>query len=210
MMGDASAHLGVPLSPDQVGQLQAYVDMLQRWNRVYNLSAVRDRREMITHHVLDCLAAVGPLRRHASGQPLRVLDVGSGGGLPGVVLAIVEPRWQVSCVDAVGKKASFVRQVGLDLGLPNLQAIHARVQDLPADKRFDVVVSRAFSSLHDFTDWSRDRLDEGGVWVAMKGRVPHEEMAGLSAGAHVFHVEPLTVPGLDAERCLVWLRPETR
>ena len=205
----AAAEMGVPLEGGAADQLLAYLSLLQRWNKVYNLSALRHPAEMLTHHLLDCLAVLPALRRHAQGRPLRILDVGSGGGLPGVVLAIMQPDWWVTCVDAVAKKSGFVRQVAGDLGLPNLRAVHARVEDMPATAVFDLVVSRAFASLADFTSWSRERLAPGGVWLAMKGRAPDEEVAALSQDRSVFHVEPLRVPGLDAERCLVWLKPAT-
>lgn len=201
-----SAQLGVPLEPAETDRLLAYLALLQRWNKVYNLSAVRDPAVMLTHHLLDCLAVVPPLRRHAKDRKLRILDVGSGGGLPGVVLAILQPQWLVTCVDAVAKKTSFVRQVAGDLDLPNLRAVHARVEELPASEQFEVIVSRAFASLADFTAWSRDRLAPGGVWLAMKGRAPEDEVAELGKDVSVFHVEPLHVPGLQAQRCLVWLR----
>ena len=200
-----AAQLGLTPEPGEIDQLLAYRALLQRWNKVYNLSAVRDPAEMLTHHLLDCLAVVPPLRRHAQDRPLRILDVGSGGGLPGVVLAILQPRWSVTCVDAVAKKASFVRQVAGDLALPNLRSVHARVEEMPASAQFDVIVSRAFASLADFTTWSRDRLAPGGVWLAMKGRSPDDEVMSLDEGVSVFHVEPLRVPGLQAQRCLVWL-----
>ena len=202
----AAARLGLPLEAAAADRLVAYLALLQRWNKVYNLSALRDPAEMLTHHLLDCLAVVPALQRHAQGRPLRILDVGSGGGLPGVVLAIMQPEWSVTCVDAVAKKASFVRQVAGDLSLPNLRAVHARVEDMPATARFDVVVSRAFASLADFTSWSCNRLAPAGVWLAMKGRTPEDEVAALSCDVVMFHVEQLQVPGLDAQRCLVWLR----
>jgi 16S rRNA (guanine527-N7)-methyltransferase len=204
------AQLGLTLEPAETEQLLAYLALLQRWNKVYNLSAVRDPAEMLTHHLLDCLAVVPPLRRHAQGRPLRILDVGSGGGLPGVVLAILQPDWSVTCVDAVAKKASFVRQVAGDLALPNLRAVHARVEEMPESAKFDVIVSRAFASLADFTAWSRDRLAPGGVWLAMKGRSPDDEVMALGPDVSVFHVEPLHVPGLNAQRCLVWLSSATK
>ena len=204
---NAAAQMGLSLEDGTVDRLLAYLSLLQRWNKVYNLSALRDPAEMLTHHLLDCLAVLPALRRHAQGRPLRILDVGSGGGLPGVVLAIMEPAWSVTCVDAVAKKTSFVRQVAGDLGLPNLRAVHARVEAMPATALFDLVVSRAFASLTDFTTWSRERLAPGGAWLAMKGRAPDDEAAALAADVSVFHVEPLHVPGLDAQRCLVWLKP---
>ncbi len=194
------------MPPDAQARLQAFLDLLARWNRVYNLTALRDPALMRSHHLDDSLSIVGPLERHAAGRPLRILDVGSGGGLPGVVLAITHPDWDVTCVDAVAKKAGFVQQVALELGLPNLHSVHARVEQLPPAGA-DVVVSRAFASLPDFCAWTRRHLAGQGVWLAMKGKHPADEIATLPAEMQVFHVEPLEVPGLDAERCAIWLRP---
>lgn len=201
--------LGVALSATQVDQLLAYQALIAQWNKVYNLTAVRDPAEMLTHHLLDSLAAVPPLLRHTQGQAAAVLDVGSGGGLPGVVLAITCPQLMVHCVDTVAKKAAFVQQVAASLKLPNLRGIHARVESLRADagRGYDVVCSRAFASLVDFTSWSRAALKPGAVWMAMKGKHPVDELAVLPADVEVFHVEQLLVPGLGAERCIVWLRP---
>lgn len=201
--------LGLQLSDEQVSLLLDYLALLQKWNKVYNLTAVRDPAEMMTHHLLDSLAAVGPLLRQTGGQPIKLLDVGSGGGLPGVVIAITCPQIQVSCVDTVGKKAAFIQQASAALKLPNLRGVHARVESLKAEEGagFDVVCSRAFASLGDFTVWSSLALKPGGVWMAMKGKHPSEEIAALPASVVVFHVEQLVVPGLDAERCIVWLRP---
>jgi len=198
--------LGLELTPASAQRLFGYLELLQRWNATYNLTAVRDPAQMRSQHLLDCLAAVAPLRRCLAGRGARLLDVGSGGGLPGVVLALLEPAWDVSCVDAAGKKAAFVRQVAGELALPNLHALHARVEAL-AGPPFDVITSRAFASLPDFVRLSRRLLARGGVWMAMKGRRPDDELAALPADVDVFHVEPLTVPGLDADRCLIWMRP---
>jgi 16S rRNA (guanine527-N7)-methyltransferase len=202
------ASLGLELTEAQVQTLLAYQDWVAKWNRVYNLTALRDPQEMLTHHLLDSLAVVQPLRRHLAqrgqGAQPRLLDVGSGAGLPGVVLAITCPELDVSCVDTVAKKALFIQQVAAALRLPNLHGVHARVETLT--QPFDVVTSRAFASLVDFTQWSAGALAGQGVWLAMKGKVPQDEMAALPAGVEVFHVEPLTVPGLDAERCIVWMR----
>jgi 16S rRNA (guanine527-N7)-methyltransferase len=200
--------LGLALSPQQVDQLLAYQALIAQWNKVYNLTAVRDPQEMLTHHLLDSLAAVPPLLRQTEGQALSVLDVGSGGGLPGVVLAIVCPHLTVHCVDTVAKKAAFVQQVAASLKLPNLRGIHARVESLKAEagQGYDVVCSRAFASLVDFTTWSRAALKPGAVWMAMKGKHPGDELAALPSDVEVFHVEQLQVPGLDAERCIVWMR----
>lgn len=201
--------LGLALSATQVDQLLAYQALIAQWNKVYNLTAVRDPAEMLTHHLLDSLAAVPPLLRHSQGQTAAVLDVGSGGGLPGVVLAITCPQLTVHCVDTVAKKAAFVQQVAASLKLPNLRGIHARVESLRADagQGYDVVCSRAFASLVDFTNWSRAALKPGAVWMAMKGKHPLDELAALPSDVLVFHVEQLLVPGLDAERCIVWMRP---
>jgi 16S rRNA (guanine527-N7)-methyltransferase len=186
--------------------LDRYLDLLSRWNRVYNLTALRDPALMRSHHLADSESIVAPLARHAAGRPLRILDVGSGGGLPGVVLAIHHPDWDVTCVDTVAKKAGFIRQVALELGLPNLHAVHARVEQMPSAQA-DVVTSRAFASLPDFCAWTHQHLAPGGVWLAMKGRHPADEIAALPPDASVFHVEQLRVPELDAERCAIWLRP---
>ena len=198
--------LGLALDEMALAHLVAYLDLLAKWNRVYNLTAVRDPTQMLTHHVLDSLAVISPLRRHTGGAPMRLLDVGSGGGLPGVVIAICCPEMAVTCVDTVAKKANFIQHVAASLGLKNLRGLHARVEAV--DERFDVVTSRAVASLADFVTWSRGALAEEGVWLAMKGKRPADEMAALPAFAQVFHVEPLQVPGLDAERCLVWLRAQ--
>lgn len=201
--------LALELSDAQVHTLLAYLDWVAKWNKVYNLTALRDPNEMLTHHLLDSLAVVAPLQRQlaASGKAsgATLLDVGSGAGLPGVVVAIACPQVRVSCVDTVAKKALFIQQVAAALRLPNLQGIHARVENLT--QTFDVVSSRAFASLLDFTTWSRQALAADGVWLAMKGKVPHDEVQALPPTVQVFHVEHLTVPGLDAERCVLWLRP---
>jgi 16S rRNA (guanine527-N7)-methyltransferase len=207
------AELGLDLSDTQIGQLLDYLALIQKWNKVYNLTAVRDPAEMLTHHLLDSLAVILPLRQQlagrqaADGQGFRLLDVGSGAGLPGVVIAICCPDIAVSCVDTVAKKATFIQQAALTLKLPKLKGLHARVENL--DDHYDVVSSRAFASLVDFTNWSREALAPGGIWMAMKGKHPAEELAALPAGVEVFHVEQLSVPGLGAERCIVWLKPLT-
>jgi 16S rRNA (guanine527-N7)-methyltransferase len=200
--------LGLELADAQIDKLLEFLALLQKWNKVYNLTAVRDPQEMLTHHLLDSLAAVAPLRRQVAtlGQGVRLLDVGSGGGLPGVVFAICCPDVDVSCVDTVGKKAAFIQQAAVALQLRNLHGLHARVETLTTP--FDIISCRAFASLPDFVVWSRAALAAPhGVWLAMKGKRPDDEVAALPPDVQVFHVEPLTVPGLDAERCIVWMRP---
>lgn len=210
----SAAQMGVPLTEAQTSALLAYMALIQKWNKVYNLTAVRDAPAMLTHHLLDSLAVISPLqsqlqtlRSADTGAPerVRLLDVGSGAGLPGVVMAIMCPEIQVDCVDTVAKKASFIQQVAVTLRLPNLRGVHARVERL-TDK-YQVVSSRAFASLVDFTSWSVNALAEQGIWMAMKGKHPADEMAALPATVSVFHVEQLNVPGLGAERCIVWMRP---
>jgi len=201
------AELHVSLSDAQVQGLLDYQNLIGKWNKVYNLTAVRDPAEMLTHHLLDSLAAVAPLQKYLQGRGLSapsLLDVGSGAGLPGVVLAICCPGLAVTCVDTVGKKAAFIKHVALALGLPNLTGLHARVETIT--QPFDVICSRAFASLADFAGWSQAALSPGGVWMALKGKHPAEELAMLPPDVAMFHVEPLAVPGLAAERCIIWLQ----
>ena len=197
--------LGVALSERQAEQLTAYGALMLKWNKVYNLTALRDPDSVLTHHLLDSLAVIPPLQREWAGQG-KLLDVGSGAGLPGVVIAILRPDLDVTCLDAVAKKMAFVQQVAGELVLPNLRGLHARVEKL--EGRFDLISSRAFASLPDFFSGSSHLLAERGKWLAMKGKNPADELAGLSAEVAVFHVEQLTVPGLDAERCIVWARKQ--
>lgn len=194
---------GLLVSDAQIQALADYLSLLQRWNQTYNLTAVRDPQAMLTQHLADCMAVLPGLQRQRAGG--RVLDVGSGGGLPGVVIAALAPAFDVTTVDPVGKKAAFVRQVAGALNLPNLHAVHARVEAMPDGAVFDVITSRAFASLADFTRLTQPRLAPGGVWMAMKGKRPDDELAALPGDVTVFHVEPVAVPGLPAERCIVWM-----
>ena len=201
----AAAQLGVELGAAQCGQLLAYLDLIAKWNKVYNLTAVRDPAEMLVQHLLDSLAVVAPLRRQTGSRALKLLDVGSGAGLPGVVVAITCPHVQVDCVDTVGKKSAFIQQVAAALQLANLRGLHGRVENLSGP--YDVISARAFASLADLVSWSQQALAPGGIWLAMKGKHPGAEIAALPEGVAVFHVEQLSVPELSAERCIVWLRP---
>jgi len=208
------AQLGLSVSAERQTLLLDYLGLIQKWNKVYNLTALRTPQEMFSHHLMDSLAVVAPLRRQLglavglaageAGPGHRLLDVGSGAGLPGVVLAICCPDLAVDCVDTVAKKAAFIQQVAVQLKLPNLRGLHERVERLAGP--YDLVCSRAFSSLADFVAWSGQALAEEGVWMAMKGKHPADEIAALPAGVSVFHVEPLQVPGLEADRCLVWIK----
>jgi 16S rRNA (guanine527-N7)-methyltransferase len=213
-LASAAGQLGLAPTGLQIQALLDYQALIVKWNKVYNLTAVRDPAEMLTHHLLDSLAVVTPLLQHTHGQAARVLDVGSGAGLPGTVLAIMCPELDVTCVDTVAKKAAFIQNTALTLKLPNLRGVHARVEEMQA-KPFDVVTSRAFSSLVDFVTLTRFHVKQAqgdapaGVWMAMKGKHPADELAALPKDVDVFHVEQLQVPGLGAERCLVWMRADT-
>ena len=199
------AELGLELDDGQISQLLQYQALLDKWGKVYNLTAVRDAAEMLTHHLLDSLAVVAPLRRQTRSAAVRLLDVGSGAGLPGVVIAICCPEMRVDCLDAVAKKAAFVQQAAGTLRLPNLRGVHGRVEQVRDP--YEVVSSRAFASLVDFVTGSRAALAPSGIWLAMKGKQPDAEIAALPQDVAVFHVEQVRVPGLDAERCIVWMRP---
>jgi 16S rRNA (guanine527-N7)-methyltransferase len=203
----AAKQLGLQLTAEQSQRLLAYRDMIAKWNKVYNLTSLRDPAQMLSHHIVDSLAAASSLQNYFAQMGAvncRLLDVGSGGGLPGVVLATVIDSLDVTCVDTVGKKAAFVQQAANELGLKNLRGVHARVEDMQAPA-FDVITSRAFASLSDFVQLTRIHLKSGAVWMALKGKHPEDEIAALPADINVFHVEQLTVPGLNAERCMVWM-----
>ena len=206
---DGALVLGLHLSEQQHARLLAYGVLILKWNKVYNLTAVREPAAVLTHHLLDSLAVIAPLRRELAKLPgktakVRLLDVGSGAGLPGAVIAILNDDIDVSCLDAVAKKVAFVQQVASELRLPNLRGVHARIETLT--EAYDVVSSRAFASLADFFAGSEKALAPHGVWLAMKGKLPTDELAVLPPNVEVFHVEQLTVPGLDAERCIVWAK----
>jgi 16S rRNA (guanine527-N7)-methyltransferase len=202
-----ATEMTLELSEPQIDALLSYLAQLQRWNTTYNLTAVRAPEQMLAQHLADCLAMVMPLRRHLDGRSTaRLLDVGSGGGLPGAVIAITNSIIDVTCVDTVGKKAAFVQQAAGALRLSNLHAQHARVEKMQPTA-FDVVTSRAFASLADFTQLTLQHVAVNGVWLAMKGKQPADELAQLPTNVRVFHVEQIHVPRLEAERCLVWMRP---
>ncbi|MCI2808053.1 16S rRNA (guanine(527)-N(7))-methyltransferase RsmG [Eoetvoesiella caeni] len=209
-LSDAALKLGVQATPSQLQAMLAYIEQMQRWNRTYNLTAVRDASQMLVQHIFDSLAIFEPLRRALGNANVSltptIVDVGSGGGLPGVVLAAMAPSWQVHCVDAVEKKMAFVCQMSGVLRLPNLHAVHARIESLPAFNA-DIVVSRAFASLRDFAVLAGPHAAQGGRLLAMKGREPVAEIEALKQETdwRVERIESLAVPELDAQRCLVWM-----
>jgi len=200
--------LGLTLSEAQIARLMAYQALLAKWNKVYNLTALRDPAQMVSHHLLDSLSAVSAF---AGAQ--RVLDVGAGGGLPGIVLAIwaaeAEPQMKITLVDTVQKKTAFLNQVKAELQLGNVTVLHARVEQLPVEQQYDVITSRAFAELKDFVTWSNHLLQQGGKYIALKGVLPQEEIDRLPAGWKVQQVQPLQVPGLDAERHLIFMERAT-
>lgn len=203
-LGAAAAQLQVALTDRQNQQLLDYLGLLAKWTQVYNLTAVREPEAMFTHHLLDSLSVVAPLLRETAGQPTALLDVGSGAGLPGVVIAICCPHIRVTCIDTVAKKAAFVQQAAVTLQLPNLRGQHGRAEQVT--QPHGVVSSRAFATLADFVSVSQKALAPGGIWLAMKGKAPDAEQVELPVDVDVFHVEQLTVPGLDASRCIAWMR----
>lgn len=197
------AALGLPSEPDILDKFERYAALLLKWNRVYNLTAIRSADEVLTHHLLDAAAMVPLIAKYAP-EARTVLDVGSGGGLPAVPIALLRPELSVRAVDAVGKKTAFINQAAIELGLKNLRADHIRVEKMKG--AFDVITSRAFSSLGDFTMLSRGLLAPGGCWLAMKGALVDNEAAELPQGVVVTDVAPLHVPNLGEERHLYVLR----
>jgi len=180
--------------------LLAYLSLLIKWNKTYNLTAIHEPERMLTHHILDSLV----LTSHV--EPGRLLDVGSGAGFPGIPLAIARPELQVTVMDASQKKCGFMQQVVIELMLPNVNVVHARVEAYQSPEKFNQIVSRAFSELSDFVRLSAHLLAPGGHWLAMNGVLPQAEMAQLKS-VHVLRALPLQVPGLDAERSLIIMEP---
>ena len=205
ILADGARSLPLALSEAQLGQLIDYLALLAKWNAVYNLTAVRDPAQMVTQHLLDSLAAVP-----AFAGAKNVLDVGAGGGLPGMVLAIARPDLRVSMIDTVHKKTAFLTQAKAELGLANVTIHTARVEQLQVPEKFDVITSRAFAELNDFVTWSGHLLKEGGRFIALKGVKPDEEIARLPAGWKLTGMQALNVPGLQAERHLVFIEAEEK
>jgi 16S rRNA (guanine527-N7)-methyltransferase len=204
VLGDGIAALHLDVSPAQQDKLMDYLTLMFKWNAVYNLTSLRDPMQMVTHHLLDSLAAVP-----AFAKAHNVLDVGSGGGLPGIVLAIVRPDMKVSMIDTVHKKTAFLTQVKAELSLTNVTVYTARVEQLQVSDKFDVITSRAFADLSDFVNWSCHLLADGGRYIALKGVAPKDEQERLPAEWKVTGLEPLQVPKLAAERHLVHIERST-
>jgi 16S rRNA (guanine527-N7)-methyltransferase len=198
LLASGIAQMGLDVSRETQEKLLAYMALLQKWNKVYNLTAVREPSEMVTLHLLDSLSVLPFIKAG------NLLDVGSGGGLPGIVVAIVKPDLQVTTIDTVQKKAIFMRQVKGELGLENLDVVHARVESYQPKQKFEVIISRAFSELALFLKLTKHLLAENGAWLAMKGQVPHAELEILNVNSK--KIIPLNVAGLQAERHLVVLK----
>jgi len=205
VLTDGVNALSLELSDQQVAQLLDYLALMAKWNAVYNLTSLREPMQMVTHHLLDSLAAVS-----AFAGARNVLDVGAGGGLPGIVLAIARPDMNVSLIDTVHKKTAFLKQVKAELELTNVTVYTAKVQELAVAQKFDVITSRAFADLSDFVNWSAHLLAEDGQFIALKGVAPPSEQARLPAEWQVSQLRPLQVPGLDAERHLVFIQKMTK
>ena len=199
MLARGIAQLGIEVAPELQQKMLAYLALLQKWNKVYSLTAIRQPEQMVSHHLLDSLAVLPHL------WPGRWLDVGCGPGLPGLILALVRPEWTFTLLDSNSKKTSFVQQALIELGLRNVSVCCARVESWQPEEKFDGIISRAFAEVAEFTTLTRHLLAQDGGWVAMKGS-PEQELVRLSAGVAIERVIPLQVPSLDAARCLVILK----
>jgi 16S rRNA (guanine527-N7)-methyltransferase len=196
--------LGIDLPPATQERLLAYAALLEKWNRTYNLTALRSPEKAVSHHLLDSLAILPHLADEFSCNSL--LDVGSGGGLPGIPLAIARPGLAVTLLDSNSKKTAFLRQATIELALANVTVHCGRIEEFRPARPFAHIVSRAFAELADFVRPTRALLAPDGCWLAMKGLIPHEEIARLPAGIVVDRLLPLTVPGVDGERHLLLLK----
>ncbi|TKV14020.1 16S rRNA (guanine(527)-N(7))-methyltransferase RsmG [Citrobacter sp. wls619] len=195
------ADAGISLTDHQKNQLIAYVDMLHKWNKAYNLTSVRDPNEMLVRHILDSIV-VAP---HLQGE--RFIDVGTGPGLPGIPLSIVRPEAHFTLLDSLGKRVRFLRQVQHELKLDNVTPVQSRVEEFPSEPPFDGVISRAFASLNDMLSWCHHLPGQNGLFYALKGQLPEDEIATLPAAFSVESVVKLRVPQLDGERHLVVIKP---
>ncbi|VXC25516.1 16S rRNA (guanine(527)-N(7))-methyltransferase RsmG [Massilia sp. 9I] len=200
VLADGIQEMQLDVSAAQQEQLLDYLALMNKWNSVYNLTSLRDPMQMVTHHLLDSLAAVPAFAGAGN-----VLDVGAGGGLPGIVLAICRPDMKLSMIDTVHKKTAFLKQVKAELELANVIVHTMKVQDLAVSDKFDVITSRAFADLSDFLEWSGHLLAEGGKFIALKGTAPAEEQERVPAEWKISGLQPLQVPRLGAERHLIFV-----
>ena len=195
------ADAGISLTDHQKNQLIAYVDMLHKWNKAYNLTSVRDPNEMLVRHIMDSIVVAPYL------QGERFIDVGTGPGLPGIPLSIVRPEAHFMLLDSLGKRVRFLRQVQHELALTNITPVQSRVEEFPSEPPFDGVISRAFASLNDMVSWCHHLPGQNGRFYALKGQLPEDEIASLPAEFSIESVEKLRVPQLDGERHLVVIKP---
>lgn len=200
-LSDGATALGVPLNEEQRTRLLQFLALIDKWNQVHNLTALRDQDKMLTHHLLDSLTVIPHSHQHTTW-----LDVGSGAGLPGMVLAIARPDWRVTLVDSNHKKSSFQQQAKIELGLTNVQVFAGRVEELSVNCPFEGIISRAFSEIRLFLQLTRHLLAPQGRWYAMKGAHPEHELTCLPKTVEVERIVPLDVPGLDADRHLVIMK----
>lgn len=211
----AADELNIVMSTEVATNVAQYLVELQKWNKTYNLTAVKRQEDMLVQHVFDCLAILPALKKQALNKGITfktVVDVGSGAGIPGAIIALAQPNMNVFCVDAVEKKAAFVSHVAGKLSVKNLQAVHGRIEQLE-EFDADLVISRAFASLEDFAHLAGKHVGKHGLMAAMKSRQIYtdvDELNKANTGWEVFCIDPLTVPDLHAERYLAWLRRETR
>ena len=199
LLAQGAARLGLDIAPEAQKKLLAYLDLLQKWNKVYNLTAIRQTEQIVSHHLLDSLAVLPHL------WPGRWLDVGSGAGLPGLVLASLRPEWTFTLLDSSSKKTSFIQQAVIELDLKNVSVHCGRVEDWQAGEKFNGIISRAFTETAEFISLTQHLLAANGGWVAMKGS-PQQELKNLPSTVKLEQLVPLQVPGLDAVRSLVLLR----
>jgi 16S rRNA (guanine527-N7)-methyltransferase len=205
LLYEGAAKLTISLSARQIDKLLDYLALLVKWNSVYNLTSVRDPQQMVIQHLLDAMSALFAFK-----GAKRVLDVGTGGGLPGIVIAIwameAEPEMQVHLIDTVKKKTAFLTQVKAELGLEQVTVHSGHVEKLVSENTFDVITSRAFAELIDFVNLSGHLLEQDGSMIALKGKMPEEEIKRLPLAWRVEKVESLSVPGMQADRHLVWIK----
>ena len=191
--------LGIVIEAEEQKKMMKYLGLLQKWNHVYNLTAINKIEQMVSHHLLDSIVVLPYLKAG------RWLDVGSGAGLPGLILALMRPDWEFELLDSSSKKCSFLQQVVIELNIKNIQITCTRVEDYKNIKKFDGIISRAFAELEKFIVLTHHLLTPGGVWVAMKGILPDQEFQRLPTGIMLKHIVSLQVPGMDSERCLAIL-----
>lgn len=204
---EAVEKMGLILDDKQKQDILLYLELIQKWNKTYNITAIKDAEQILIQHIFDSLSVVAPLHQKINqNQEAVVLDVGSGGGLPGVIVAICCPKWHITCIDAVEKKTSFITMVSGRLGIKNLRSKHCRIEDYVSAEA-DLVISRAFASLSDFANWSGHTAKDNAYLVAMKGRYLEEEIKELEASSEwqLVSWQPLEVVDMDAERCLIWM-----